>query len=109
WESRSSQMSHSNVKHFRLTTTNLRAMVSWYARVFGMSSSHSSTPDRVPTAGRLITAWSSNDAVNPSVTLLSVSALHAEPGQKQYSPPQRVPLACATRGDLLGACHRLKT
>ena len=30
-------MIHSTVQHFRLTTTNLPEMVSWYARVFGLA------------------------------------------------------------------------
>jgi catechol 2,3-dioxygenase-like lactoylglutathione lyase family enzyme len=99
-------VSHSTVRHVRLTTRNLRSMVSWYARVFGMSSGHSSTPGGMRTASRLIVAWSSNDPANPCVTLLSVSG---RPIEARHIPePQHVTLLCATLNDLRGAHERLK-
>jgi hypothetical protein len=84
-------------------------MVSWYARVFGMSSGHSSTPEGMKTASRLIAAWSSNDPANPSVTLLSVSGLPFEPRSNPCPAPQHVTLLCATLDDLRGAHKRLKS
>jgi hypothetical protein len=84
-------------------------MVSWYARVFGMSPGHSSTAGGMQTASRLIAAWSSNDPANPSVTLLSVSCLPIEPRRNFCPEPQHVMLVCATLDDLRGAHERLKT
>jgi catechol 2,3-dioxygenase-like lactoylglutathione lyase family enzyme len=101
-------MSQSTVRDVRLTTANLRPMVSWYARVFGMSSGPSSTNGGAQSAPRLVAAWSSNHPANPCVTLLSVSGLQIEPHHYHRPEPKRVTLACATFDDLLGAWRRLK-
>ena len=100
-------MIRSTVQHVRLTTMNLAAMIGWYARVFGMMSSQSSsTPGEA--ASRLIAAWSSNDVANPRITLLSVSGLAVESPQSHPQQPQNVRFECATLDDLLGAYLRLR-
>jgi catechol 2,3-dioxygenase-like lactoylglutathione lyase family enzyme len=102
-------MIRSNVQHFRLTTTNLAAMVGWYARVFGMVPRHSSrAAEEAQTTTRLNAAWSSNDHANPRITILSVSGLTAQPRQSRRPQPQHVTFECATVDDLLNAYERLK-
>lgn len=102
-------MIRSTVRHFRLTTTNLSAMVGWYARVFGMAPTHSSPPPAGAQAtSRLVAAWSSNDLVNPRITILSLSGQTVGPPPLHRPPPQHVPFECATLDDLLAAYVRLK-
>jgi catechol 2,3-dioxygenase len=103
------KMVGSNVRHFRLTTMNLPEMVGWYARLFGLAAAHSSsTTGGSQSASGLTAAWSSNDASDPRVTIVSLSATSAATQPSDRGRVQSVTFECATLDELLAAYVRVK-
>ena len=98
-------MIHSTLRHYRLTTSNLPAMVDWYARIFGMvPNRRSAMRSGAQTDKGLIAAWGTNSNPNSRLTVLAICRLAVERQQKH----QHITFDCATIDDLKAAYVRLK-
>jgi hypothetical protein len=96
------------IEHFRLTTTNLSAMVGWYARLFGMvPNQQSATPAAARSDSGLVAAWGSNHHAKSRIAILTL-----QPGGGEHPPsvplPRHITFECATLDELLTAYVRLK-
>lgn len=95
----------STLRHYRLSTARLAAMVHWYARVFGMVPGRSTAapPASTPTSG-LTAAWVPDGETRRPITLLSICGIPAAKRQ----PSEHITLDCSCLDKLLNAYLRLK-
>jgi catechol 2,3-dioxygenase len=96
--------------HFGLTTSNLEAMVGWYAEVLGMAPNYrSSAPSGAQTAPGLRAVWVTNDGANHRIAIMELPGLTDDPQRSRHRRVQHVAFEPPTIDDLLATHARLKS
>jgi catechol-2,3-dioxygenase len=95
--------------HIGLKTSNLDAMVEWYAKVLGMEPTHrtSTTPPGGASGGWKI-AWLSNDEANHRISLLALPRLTDDEQRSRHKGLHHIAFEYSTLDDLLTAYARIK-
>jgi len=95
--------------HFGLKTTNLDAMVDWYAKVLGMEENHRS-PSRAQASNESgwRTAWVSNDQANHRIAIMALPALADDVQRSRHKGLHHIAFEFPTLDDLLATFRRLK-
>jgi catechol-2,3-dioxygenase len=94
--------------HFGLTTTNLTAMVEWYAAVLGMDPTHQSQPAAARTGSRWRTAWVTNDQANHRIAIMALPGLADNTQRSRHKGLHHVAFEYPDLDDLLATYTRLK-
>jgi catechol-2,3-dioxygenase len=107
-ESRS--MARPTLHHLGLKTSNLDAMVDWYAKVLGMETNHrTSTHSGAQGAGGWKIAWLTNDEANHRITIMALPRLTDDEQRSGHKGLQHIAFAYQTLDDLLATYARLKS
>ncbi len=105
----SSPVVRPTMHHFGLKTTNLDAMVDWYAKVLGMEENHRS-PSRAQasTESGWRTAWVSNDQANHRIAIMALPGLADDVQRSRHRGLHHIAFEFPTLDDLLATFRRLK-
>jgi len=95
--------------HFGLTTSNLEAMVDWYAKLLDTEPNH--RPSKAVaghSVSRWRTVWIGNDQASHRIAIMALPALTADPQRSRHQGLHHVAFAFANLDDLLATYARLK-
>jgi catechol 2,3-dioxygenase len=95
--------------HFGLKTSNLDAMVDWYAKVLGMEPNHRTGASFGTQAdSRWKIAWISNDEANQRIAIMALQRLTEDEQRSRHKGLHHVAFEYPTLDDLLTTYARLK-
>jgi catechol 2,3-dioxygenase len=96
--------------HLGLKTSNMDAMVDWYAKVLGMKPNHrTSTPSGPQGAGGWKIAWLSNDEANHRISIMALPRLTDDEQRSRHKGLQHIAFEYPNLDELLETYARLKT